>query len=64
MPKMKLKALRINKELSRDQVAEFVGVSPGTVKNWELGVTFPKQPHIMLLCELYDVEYDYIDFSK
>lgn len=62
MPEMTLKALRINKGYSREKVADAVGVSAITIKNWELGKTFPTQPFIEKLCELYGVCYDNIKF--
>lgn len=63
MPKMKLKALRINAGYTRLEVAEAVGCSVSTIKNWETGKTYPKQNAIEKLCELYSVTYDYIDFA-
>ena len=63
MRKMSLKAVRIDMNMSRAFVAEKLGVSVSTVKNWETGKTFPKQPMIEALCTLYNVSYDYIDFS-
>lgn len=62
MPKFKLKALRINAGYTQEQLAELIGVSLGTIKNWERGKTFPKQPMIEKLCELYKIPYDFIEF--
>lgn len=63
MPKFSLKAARINANMSRKFVAQELGVSESTIKNWELGKTFPNQPMIELICNLYGIPYDYIDFA-
>ena len=63
MPQITLKAARVNAGFTQTKVAEKLGVSTSTVKNWEQGKTFPKQPHIELLCELYNVQYDQIFFK-
>lgn len=63
MPKISLKAARINANMTRDFVAKELGVAVSTVQNWETGKTFPKQPMIEALCSLYNVPYDYIDFA-
>lgn len=60
---MSLKAIRIDRKLTQKQVAEALNVAISTVKNWENGVTFPKQPAIEKLCELYKVPYDFIRFE-
>lgn len=63
MPQITLKAARVNVELTQSAVAEKLGVSISTIKNWETGKTFPKQPMIEKLCELYGVAYDNIFFN-
>lgn len=63
MSRISLKAARINKNMTRSEVAEKLGVSEGTVQNWEAGRTFPKQPQIEALCKLYGVSYDDIRFT-
>lgn len=63
MPTMTLKAARVNAGYSQAQVANILDISLSTVKNWESGKTFPKQPMIERLCELYGVAYDYIKFK-
>jgi transcriptional regulator with XRE-family HTH domain len=64
MPKMTLKSARVNAGLKQIEVAEELGVAVSTVRNWEKGITFPKQPVINMLCQLYNVPYDYIDFDR
>ena len=63
MPKISLKAARVNKNLTQIKAAKLIGVSVSTLKNWEAGISYPKQPHIMKMCEVYGVPYDIIDFS-
>lgn len=63
MPQITLKAARVNAGLTQSSVANVLGVSVSTIKNWEKGKTFPKHPHIVKLCELYKVSYDNIFFG-
>lgn len=62
MSKISLKAARVNANLRQTDVALELDVAVSTVRNWESGKTFPKQPVIEKLCELYGVSYDNIDF--
>jgi len=48
--------------MRQTDVAVKLDVAVSTVRNWESGKTFPKQPVIEKLCELYGVSYDNIDF--
>lgn len=63
MPKISLKAARVNKNLTQIKAATLIGVSVSTLKNWESGISYPKQPCIMKMCEVYGVSYDMLDFS-
>lgn len=63
MQKIKLKAARVNKGLTQEQAAKAVKRSVSAIKSWEKGLTFPKQPDIEKLCDLYGIPYDGIDFS-
>lgn len=62
MSKISLKAARVNAKMRQTDVALELDVAVSTVRNWETGKTFPKQPVIEKLCELYGVSYDNIDF--
>ena len=62
MPKMTLEAARRNAKLTQMEAAEKLGVAVTTLRNWEKGTTFPKQPSIEKMCELYGVPYDFISF--
>ena len=63
MSQITLKAARVNAGLTQEAVAEKLGVSTSTIKNWEKGKTFPKQPQIERLCEIYSMSYDNIFFN-
>lgn len=63
MSKIKLRAARVNAGFTQADVAKKLNVSISTVRNWEKGTTFPKQPAIEMLCELYGTLYDNIDFN-
>ena len=63
MPKMTLEAARRNAKLTQAEAATKLGVAVSTLRNWEKGITFPKQPAIEMMCRLYGVPYDYISFE-
>lgn len=48
--------LREKKKLSRDKLAERVGVSPDVVAAWEDGTQFPDQEHLYLLAKALKVK--------
>ena len=60
--KVSLKAARINAELTRPQAAKALGVSLGTVLNWEIGKTYPDALWIKELQRVYGVSYDDLIF--
>ena len=60
--KVSLKAARINADLSREHAAERIGVSVSTIKSWEAKKTFPDQPKIEKICEVYAIPYDMLKF--
>ena len=63
MPKITLKAARVNANLSQAEAAARIGVAVSTLKNWEAGKTFPKQPKIERLCEVYGISFDVLFFG-
>ena len=63
MSQITLKAARVNKGYTQAVAADKIGVSLGTLKNWEKGKTFPREPQIKRLCEIYGVKYDNIFFA-
>ena len=60
--KVSMKAARINAELNLAEAADKIGVSISTVKNWEAKKTFPNQPMIERICEVYAIPYDMLKF--
>lgn len=63
MPKITLKAARVNANLSQQEAARRIGVAASTLRNWEAGKTFPNQPKIEKMCEVYDIPFDVLFFA-
>lgn len=63
MPKITLKAARVNAGLSQTDAAKRIGVAASTLRNWEAGKTFPAQPKIEKMCEIYGISYDVLFFA-
>lgn len=64
MLKISLKAARVNAGYSQKEVADITGYSNATICSWENGRSFPNQPAIEALCNLYGVPYDSIAFKS
>lgn len=62
MVKITMKAARVNANLSQKAAAKKLGVSNKTLWNWENGVSFPPANKIPLICEVYGVTYDHLNF--
>ena len=63
MARVTLAAARVNKGYTQAIAAKKLGININTLKNWERGATFPKQPQIQKLCEVYGVTYEELNFS-
>lgn len=63
MPKISLKAARVNANMSQQEAAHRIGVAVSTLRNWESGKTFPNQPRIEKLCEVYGITFDVLFFA-
>ena len=63
MPKISLKAARVNAKLSQQEAADMIGVAVSTLRNWESGKTFPNQPKIEKMCEIYGITFDVLFFA-
>lgn len=63
MIQVTLKAARVNAGFTQKTASKKLGVSESTLKNWESGKTFPQQPQIEQICELYSVSYDNLFFA-
>ena len=60
MPKITLKAARVNAELTLDDVAERIGKSKQSIENWENGKTPIKYSDLIKLSEIYEMPVEYI----
>ena len=58
--KIKLKALRINKEMSQADAAVALGITVKTLQNWESYTTFPNAMQLLAICDLYECGLDNI----
>ncbi len=56
--KIKLKALRVNAEMTQDEAAKAMGVRRETIQSWESHKTFPNVAAMSKLCELYSCTMD------
>lgn len=63
MPKISLKAARVNAKLSQQAAADLIGVAVSTLRNWETGKTFPTKPKIDKICEVYGISFDVLFFD-
>lgn len=63
MPKITLKAARVNAGLTQQDVAKELNVAISTVRNWENGVTTPRLAYFVQLCKLYNMPMDGIFFE-
>ena len=62
MVKISIRAARVNVGLLQKEAAVRIGVSNKTLGNWEKGITFPPTDKIPVICELYGVSYDQLNF--
>ena len=56
----KIKAARIEKKLTQEQVAELLGVSRQTISNWENEKSYPDIISVIKMSEYYGVTLDYL----
>lgn len=54
----RLKKLRREKDLTQEQLAEYMGVSPQAVSRWETGATCPDISALPLLAQLFGITVD------
>ena len=57
-----LKAARVNKGLTQNEVAIALGVTKKTVSSWENGKSVPNADKIDAICALYGRKYDEIQW--
>lgn len=56
----KIKATRLEKKLTQEQVAELLGVSRQTISNWENEKSYPDIISVIKMSEYYEVSLDYL----
>jgi DNA-binding XRE family transcriptional regulator len=53
-----LTMLRKNREYTRPQISDIIGVPWTTYRSWERGIYEPRIEHIIKLCKLFNVSSD------
>ena len=61
MEKLSLKAIRVNRNLTQEEVAKSIGVSTKTLGFWESGKRSPKYEVLKRLLDFYGVTIDSVD---
>lgn len=64
IPKFKLKAARVNKEMTQGDVAKALGRNKQTIVNWENGVTEIKVSDLLKLSELYGIPIEFLEVPE
>ena len=54
----RLKLLRKRKDLTQEQLADYMGISPQAVSRWETGVTSPDISALPMLADLFGITVD------
>lgn len=62
--KVTIEACRVNAGLTQAQLAEELGVSPGTVANWEHGKSEPSLSHLRKISEVSTIPIGSIILSR
>lgn len=61
----RLKELRLNKNLTQQQLGKLLSVSGQTILNWENDITYPSVKKLIELARFFDVSIDYLlDFKE
>lgn len=64
MPRITLKAARVNRDLTQDALAEMIGVRRETIHNWENKRSFPNAKRVSDLCNALGVNYEDIEWRS
>lgn len=64
MPRISLKAARVNADLSQQEAAKRLGISKSTLQNYESGNTIPDILMSRKIEEVYGFPMDYIFFGS
>ena len=62
--KISLAAARVNANLTQAEAAKRLGIANNTLIKWEKGEDFPKITQMRALCDLYQIEADYLKFAE
>ena len=54
----RLKLLRKRKDLTQEQLADYMGISPQAVSRWETGATSPDISALPMLADLFGITVD------
>lgn len=57
---MRLKELRLEKELTQKELAEKLGITQDSISLWEKGKRIPDTGYIIKLCEIFQISADYL----
>ena len=57
---MKIRELRLERELSQCRLGKKIGVSQKAIDYWERGINEPKASYICRLADYFDVSADYL----
>ena len=60
MPKITLRAARVNADMTQDEAAERMGKSKQTIVIWETGKAAIRYKDLIKLSELYEMPVEYI----
>ena len=64
MLKITLKSARVNAGLTQKEAAKKLGISNKTLCSWENGISSPTAKKTALLCSIYGIEYDNLNFFE
>lgn len=64
MPKISLKAARVNANLSQHQAADALGINVSTLQNYETGKTIPDWTMVKEIERVYQFPADFILFVQ
>lgn len=64
VPKISLKAARVNANLTQREAAKRLGICLSTLQNYESGVTVPDWNAVKRIVDVYGLPADYIFFSS
>lgn len=64
MPKVTLKAARINAGLKQEEAAEKLGISAVTLSRYERFIAYPDVSIIKKIEDLYGIPYAQLQFTK